>query len=59
MFYLPGAEHSTTWLPAWRSQGLISDREKFSQSVSGITHGYFPESDQLLYMYSYDGTIIV
>ena len=31
-----GAEHSTTWLRAWRSQGLISDREKLGQSAISI-----------------------
>ena len=40
---------------AWRSQGLVSDRENLGQSAIGIalyqelsgTHGYFPGSDQL------------
>ena len=36
IFCLPWAEHSTTWLPAWRSQGLLSDREKLGQSAIGI-----------------------
>ena len=38
IFYPSGAEHSTTWLQAWRSQGLIrpSDREKLGQSAIGI-----------------------
>ena len=36
VFPPPGAEHSTTWLPAWRSQGLISDMEKLGQSAIGI-----------------------
>ena len=34
--FTPGAEYSTTWLLAWRSQGLISDREKLGQSAIGI-----------------------
>ena len=35
-FSRQGAEHSTAWLPTWRSQGLISDREKLGQSAVGI-----------------------
>ena len=32
----PGAQHSTTWLPEWRSQGLISGREGLGQSAISI-----------------------
>ena len=36
IFFLPEAEHSTTRLLAWRSQGLISDGEKLGESAIGI-----------------------
>ena len=59
-FLPPGAEHSTTWLPAWTSQGLISDREKLGQLAIGIVLYQGPMDTSWIRptIYPYNRTIV-
>ena len=57
----PETEHSTTWLSASRSQGLIySDREKLGQSASPYQGPMdtFLDPTNYIYTYPYDRTIV-
>ena len=59
--FLPEAEHSTTWLPAWGSQRLVSDRKKLGQSAIGIAlYQMLVDTflDLINYTYPHDTTIV-
>ena len=60
LVFAPGAEHSATWLPAWRSQSLNGDREKLGRSVIGTALYQGPMDtflDPTNYLYPYDRII--